>query len=119
MTNKSIFHFVDLEGEVRIKNRLKQSQKEEHTFEVPFLSKNGSQVWALLSTKTLFKENGKYLGALSIITDITARKGVERSLMDAVIDRDNDFRFIMGNMMEAVKQLMVKNHSEDYNERFT
>jgi PAS domain S-box-containing protein len=118
MINKSIFRFVDVEGEVRIKNRLK-SKKEEHTFELPFLSKDGSQLWALLSTKLLFKENGEFLGALSITTDITARKGVEQSLMDAIIDRDNDFRFIMGNMMEAVKHLMVKPHSDDYKERFT
>lgn len=119
MINKSIFNFVDFEGELRIKNRLKQSQKDEHTFEVPFLNRDGSQLWTLLSTKLLFKENGDFLGALSITTDITARKGVEKSLMDAIIDRDNDFRFIMGNMMEAVQHLMIKNDSDDYKDKFT
>lgn len=89
------------------------------TYEIQFLSKNGTPIWVLMSTNPLHKVTGEYIGAISIMTDITARKGMEKSIMDAMIEKDKDFFFIMGNMVEAVKPLIQKEYVEDFQDKFT
>jgi two-component system, NarL family, sensor histidine kinase UhpB len=89
------------------------------TYELQFLKQNGSSLWVLMSTSPLKKITGEYIGAISIMTDITARKGMEKSIMDAMIEKDKDFFFIMGNMVEAVKPLIQKDYVEDFKDKFT
>ena len=89
------------------------------TYELQFLSKDHSPLWALMSTNPLYNTKREYIGAVSIMTDINARKGVEKSIMDAMIEKDKDFFFIMGNMVEAVKPLIQKEYVEDFQDKFT
>ena len=39
--------------------------------------------------------------------------------MDAMIEKDNTFRLIMSNMMEAVKPLIASEYSENYSDKLT
>jgi len=48
------------------------------------------------------------------MTDINARKGMEKSIMDAMIEKDKDFFDIMGNMVEAVKPLILEEQVEEW-----
>ena len=67
-----------------------------------------------MSTSPLQKYNGEYIGAISIMTDINARKGMEKSIMNAMKEKDNDFFSIMGNMVEAVKPLIEEDQVKDF-----
>jgi hypothetical protein len=73
----------------------------------------------LISTSALFKGDGEYFGAISIMTDISARKGMEASLMDAMIEKDKNFFLIMGSMVEAMKPLIQQEYTDEYQDKFT
>lgn len=131
MLNKDISQFTNPDGESCFKKHLKKiregkqfPEKIAKTYELEFLNRNGSSLWVLVSTNPLFKPNGEYLGAISIMTDISSRKGIEKSLMDAMIEKDKDFFIIMGNMVEAMKPLIHKSHMhnhvvDEFDDKFT
>ena len=78
MLGKTLLMFMDDEGrEIAAKNveRRKQGIKEQHEFK--FQRKDGTFVWTLVNTNPLFDKDGKYEGALAMITDITERKKTE------------------------------------------
>lgn len=120
MINRSIFDFMDEEGEKALNDHLKKIVEGiGNIYELKFKNKKGSQFWALTSTNPIYKANGEYLGCVSIITDISARKGVEKTIMEAMIEKDNNFRMIIANMMEAIKPLIAQEYSEEYHDKFT
>jgi hypothetical protein len=84
------------------------------TYEMQFITKDRSPLWVLMSTSPLQKFNDEYIGAISIMTDINARKGMEKSIMDAMIEKDSDFSSMMGNMVEAVKPLIEDDKVKDF-----
>lgn len=120
MINRNIYDFMDKEGRKTLNDHLKKlGDGPGNIYELKFTNKDGSKVWALTSTNLLFKPNGQYLGSVSVITDISARKGVEKTIMDAMIEKDNNFRLIIANMMEAIKPLIAQEYSEDYYDKLT
>lgn len=131
MLNKDISQFTNPEGESCFKKHLQKIKKGREyrkklaqTYELEFLDRSGSSLWVLVSTNPLFNPNGKYLGAISIMTDISSRKGIEKSLMDAMIEKDRDFFMIMGNMVEAMKPLIHKSNMkshvvDEFDDKFT
>ena len=60
--------------------------------------KDGSQIEVSVSSAPLSNENGSVVGALTVISDITARKKTERSL----IESEERFRLVVENAPEAV-----------------
>jgi two-component system sensor histidine kinase UhpB len=120
MMNRDIFTLINKGCRDVFLKHLKGNNKGiGQTYEMQFLKQNGSPLWVLMSTSPLHKVTGEYIGAISIMTDITARKGMEKSIMDAMIEKDKDFFFIMGNMVEAVKPLIQKEYVEDFQDKFT
>ena len=120
LITEDVFNFIQKKCRNVFKKHLKINNRGiGQTYEIQFLNKNGSPLWVLMSTSPLNKLTGEYIGAISIMTDITARKGMEKSIMDAMIEKDKDFFFIMGNMVEAVKPLIQKEYVEDFQDKFT
>jgi two-component system, NarL family, sensor histidine kinase UhpB len=120
LINQDVFNFIQKKCQDVFKKHLKVNNRGiGQTYEIQFLNKKGSPLWVLMSTSPLHKITGEYIGAISIMTDITARKGMEKSIMDAMIEKDKDFFFIMGNMVEAVKPLIQKEYVEDFQDKFT
>ncbi|EKQ54148.1 MAG: PAS domain S-box [Methanobacterium sp. Maddingley MBC34] len=131
MINKDISQFTNAEGESCFKKHLQKIKKGREyrkklaqTYELEFLNRKGSSIWVLVSTNPLFNPNGEYLGAISIMTDISSRKGIEKSMMDAMIEKDRDFFMIMGNMVEAMKPLIHKSNMkshviDEFDDKFT
>lgn len=115
--NRSIFDLIDDKTIRTFRNHFRLDKG--NPFEVKFLKKDGSYLWALVSTKTLFKDNKEYMGSILIVNDITARRDVEKSLMNAMIEKDRNFKLIVGNMAEALKLLMKQEYSEDYDKEYT
>jgi two-component system, NarL family, sensor histidine kinase UhpB len=120
LMNQNVFNFINKNCRNVFKKHLKVNDKHiGQTYEIQFLNKEGTPLWVLVSTSPLHKVTGEYIGAISIMTDITARKGMEKSIMDAMVEKDKDFFFIMGNMVEAVKPLIQKEYVEDFQDKFT
>ncbi|NVD99466.1 bifunctional diguanylate cyclase/phosphodiesterase [Massilia sp. BJB1822] len=75
MLEQPLQHFMDEEGrtlfERNIASRL-QGVAERHDFK--FRRKSGEELWASLSTNPIFDGDGAYLGALALVTDITAQR---------------------------------------------
>ncbi len=81
MLGETLFSFMDEEG-IAIANtcleRRRQGISEAHDFK--FRRKNGTNLWAIVSTAPLFDQEGHYTGALGMVTDITDRKQAEAAL---------------------------------------
>ncbi|NVM23440.1 MAG: PAS domain S-box protein, partial [Desulfobacterales bacterium] len=45
--------------------------------------KDGSDLWAMISTSPMFDDNGQFIGALGMIIDITRRKQAEEALLES------------------------------------
>ncbi len=81
MTGKHLFDFMDETGkQISSKNieRRKKGIQEMHEFS--FLKKDGSVLHTLLSTNPLIDRNGKYTGALAMVTDISDIKKIQVAL---------------------------------------
>jgi len=44
------------------------------------ICKDGSSLWAFINDKSLFDKDGKFMGSISMLTDITERKKAEEAL---------------------------------------
>ncbi|WP_295999431.1 EAL domain-containing protein [Rugamonas sp.] len=67
--------FMDDEGRAILERNIARRQQgiaERHEFK--FLRKDGSALWATLATNPIFDAEGCYMGALALVSDITARK---------------------------------------------
>jgi PAS domain S-box-containing protein len=84
MAGRSLFDFMDetarLEAE-RLFEQRRQGINEKHDFR--FRRKDGSDLWAIVSTSPTFDAEGCFTGALGIITDITERRRVEEALRES------------------------------------
>jgi PAS domain S-box-containing protein len=86
--DKSLFHFMSKESRRVAKAHLSRRLDgiiEQHYLK--FYRKDGEEIWTIFSSRPLFEKNGKYLGAMAMITDITEWKLAEaqiRKLSSAV-----------------------------------
>ena len=84
MLGKHLFDFMDEKGVQIAQENLARRQEgigEQHDFE--FLRKDGSRVYAVLSTTSLHDSKGNYAGALAGVTDITRRRVAERAVQES------------------------------------
>jgi len=75
MMGKQNYYFKDDEEKKNAREEIKRRKagvSENH--DAKFITKSGRVVWTNLSTNPVFDENGKYKGAMAMITDITERK---------------------------------------------
>ncbi|HSO25213.1 MAG TPA: PAS domain S-box protein [Methanobacteriaceae archaeon] len=113
MIGKPVNLFMDPSSLKNFKKRINKSEKNKnHLSEIKFIHKNGSYIWAITTTGAIHDYFGKYRGSVSIMTDISARKGLEKSMMQALMDKDENFRVIMNNMLEAMKPLIDQGYME-------
>ncbi len=82
MIGMPVFAFMDApEQAITTQNleRRRQGIAEQHDFK--FRRKDGSKLWALISTNPIFDASGQFVGVLGMITDITERKSAEEALL--------------------------------------
>ena len=106
MVGKPLFHFMDDEG-IAIANdhlnRRRQGIHEAHDFK--FHCKDGTVLWAIVSTSPMFDKDGNYVGALGMLTDITERKRAEAAL----IQSEQRLESILSSLMDVVWSVSAEN----------
>jgi PAS domain S-box-containing protein len=81
---KSMYDFMDDEAIAIAENNVKRRQQgieERHAFRL--LHREGHAVWTAMSTNPVQAEDGSYLGALAMVTDITEQRQLEQRLQQA------------------------------------
>ena len=79
-----LFAFMDAEGRAIAGanlNRRREGIGEQHDFK--FLRRDGSELWAMVSTNPLPDKEGRFIGALAMVADITDRKQTEAALQQS------------------------------------
>jgi PAS domain S-box-containing protein len=91
MLGKPLYSFLDEEGWQQARKNLdRQGQAPRgEVKDFRFLRKDGSIIWTSLSTTPLFDEQGRYLGSLAMVTDITQRRAAEEQVrqLNAELER--------------------------------
>jgi diguanylate cyclase (GGDEF)-like protein/PAS domain S-box-containing protein len=93
MLGKSVFDFIDPAFVEQAQRSLELRRDGIHEWlEFPFRAKDGHEVWTLMATSSLHDRNGEYVGALAMITDITAQKAaqLESSHLAAIVKSSAD-----------------------------
>src|SRR5262249_21660747 len=84
MSGAPLFAFMDAEGQAMAAaglERRRQGIREQ--IEAKFRRKDRGVLWALVATNPLEDDEGHYVGALAMVTDITERKLAERALQES------------------------------------
>ena len=78
---KPIWSFVSEESKDVVKMNLEKSLRGiNDSYELKLIKKDGSSLWTHLSYKAFFNKDDKFVGSLSMLTDITERKKAEEML---------------------------------------
>lgn len=102
MLGKSLFEFMDskqLEAAKLNFQRRQQGLSEDHDF--CFRSREGQEVWTMITTNPLLDDHGKFAGALGMVTDVTERRAAEQeiirsqNLLEAIFDESADALFLV------------------------
>lgn len=81
MLGKRLDMFMDIEGQAIASGYLERRRagiSEQHDFK--FKRKDGTDLWALIGTNPILDDEGRYMGALAMITDITSRRQAEEEI---------------------------------------
>lgn len=85
MKGKSIYDFMDDEGKaIASIGFARQTNGIKEQLDLKFKRKDGSAVWAITGTSSLNDEDGKYIGTLAMLTDITERKWAEEKIQSQI-----------------------------------
>lgn len=90
MLGRPLQDFMSEEARLVASTNVKRRQlgiAEQHEF--TFLAKDGSEVWTSMATSPITNADGLYVGALAMVTDITARKRAEadRARLEAQLEQ--------------------------------
>ncbi len=109
MIGKSVRDFTDEEGKAIFETNMKRRQKginESHEFKL--LRKDGSPLWALVNSKSLLDKNGRFIGSMSMLTDISERKEAETKLKETLDNLENLVKKRTAELEEAYNSLKEK-----------
>ncbi|MCC4771600.1 PAS domain S-box protein [Methanosarcina sp. DH2] len=85
MIGKFAWDFASEEEKQVVKKNIERRwQGIDESYEFKFIRKDGSPLWAIVSSKSLFDDDGKFTGSMSMLTDITRRKKAEDKLKETL-----------------------------------
>ncbi|MBB5031017.1 PAS domain S-box protein [Prosthecobacter vanneervenii] len=91
MLGRPISDFLDDEGRALLNAHIKNRKNgiSDH-FEFKYVRKDGSPLWAFVSTNPIYNSAGEYVGAMALLTDISTRRAAEAAMQES----DAQFRAI-------------------------
>ena len=114
---RPIWSFINEEYIPIIKLNLeKRLQGLSESYELKLIRKDGSPLWVLINAKPLFDKDGKYMGAMSMFTDITKRKEAEEALTNIEIVRKKEIHHRIKNNLQVISSLLDL-EAEKFNNR--
>jgi hypothetical protein len=85
-------------------NKRQQGVDEIHEFKL--IRNDGSPLWALINSKSLFDKDCKFMGSLSMLTDITERKKAEEFLANIETARKKEIHHRIKNNLQVISSLL-------------
>ena len=84
MIGRPIGDFLDDEGKALLTMHLKNRKNGiSDQFEFKYMRKDGTPLWAFVSTNPITNSAGVYVGALALLTDTTARRAAEAAMHES------------------------------------
>jgi PAS domain S-box-containing protein len=77
-----------------------------NSYELKLIRKDGYLIWTIINAKPLFGDDGKYIGAMSMFTDITERKEAEETLAKIEITRKKEIHHRIKNNLQVISSLL-------------
>jgi len=104
---KPIWSFISEECKSVVKMNLeKRMRGVSESYELKLIRKDGSSLWTFLNAKPLFDKEGKYIGAMSMLTDITKRKEAEEALNIIEAARKKEIHHRIKNNLQVISSLL-------------
>ncbi len=110
MLDVSLTQFIDTKRQKNIHKFMSKWKKGLNGLnEFKFICKDGSSFWTLLASSPITDTKGNYIGVICVITDINARKGVEK----AIIEREKITKSILYDMMGMINNLIKEESKKE------
>ncbi len=107
MIGRPAWDFVAHEGVAISKSQIeKRRLGVSESYEIKLNRKDDSSLWVLINAKSIFDDDGKYIGSLSMHTDITKRKEAEKALNDIEIARKKEIHHRIKNNLQVISSLL-------------
>jgi PAS domain S-box-containing protein len=104
---RPIWDFLSEESKATVKlNIEKKLSGIDDSYELKLLHKDGFPVWASLNSKSLFDKHGRFLGSVSMLTNITKRKEAEKALVEIEIARKKEIHHRIKNNLQVISSLL-------------
>lgn len=102
MIGRYFWDFTDEENKPVVKKIFeKRRHGIDERYEFKFVRKDGSPLWAFINAKSLFDNDGKFIGSTGTLTDIAEYKQAKESL----IKSENGFRALAENSPDWIARL--------------
>jgi PAS domain S-box-containing protein len=118
MLGTPLFAFMENDDVSNANNQVERRQQgitEHHEFK--FRCKNGTPMWALVSTNPFTDDDGNYTGALAMIVDITQRKHQEHALQEMNSELERKVAERTAQLTHINKELEAFNYSVSHDLR--
>jgi PAS domain S-box-containing protein len=116
VVGRVIWDFVSEGSKVVLKLGQKRRQQGiNESYELELICKDGSSLWVIINAKSLF-DNGRFMGSISMLTDITKRKEAEEALANIEIARKKEIHHRIKNNLQVISSLLDL-QAEKFNNR--
>jgi PAS domain S-box-containing protein len=104
---RPMWDFLSKENKDIVKLNLeKRGRGIEEVNEFKMEMKDGSPIWTLVNAKPLFDNDGKFIGAVCMLTDITERKEAEQALANIELARKKEIHHRIKNNLQVISSLL-------------
>jgi PAS domain S-box-containing protein len=104
---RPIWGFISEESKPIVKMNLEKRRQEiSESYELKLMCENGSSLWTFINAKPLSDKDGKYIGVMSMFTDITKRKEAEEALANIEIARKKEIHHRIKNNLQVITSLL-------------
>jgi PAS domain S-box-containing protein len=104
---RPIWDFISEESKAIAKlNLKKRRQGVNGSYELKLINKDGLPLWTFINAKSLFDKGGKFIGSLSMLTDVTNRKEAEEVLANVETARKKEIHHRIKNNLQVISSLL-------------